>query len=189
MGDKKSDGGGKDLDPRPLSSSSSASVWEEAVRDTIQLRGRFKRERKPAAPPPGHSRRFSVQRAEEADISPVSPPPESGAHGLDRRSREKLRKGELPIDRVLDLHGLREGEAHALLKKILLHGYGAGERLILVITGKGQGPGGGLLKRRLPLWCAEAPLRAVILGTAPARPVHGGEGATYVLLRRRRSVS
>lgn len=183
MGSKKSkDGGGRGEVPPSLSSP--PSLWEEAVRDTIQLRDRFEKEGTPL--PPRRFPRPPVQRAAQADLSP---PPESGAHGLDRRSREKLRKGEIPVDRVLDLHGLREGEAHALLKKVLLDGYSAGERLVLIITGKGQGPEGGLLKRRLPVWCEEPGLRAIILGTAPARPVHGGEGARYILLRRRRSVS
>jgi DNA-nicking Smr family endonuclease len=38
----------------------------------------------------------------------------------------------------------------------------------------------------VPRWLEEAPLRRHILATAPAQPGHGGAGALYLLLRRRR---
>ena len=61
-----------------------------------------------------------------------------------------------------------------------------GQRMVLVITGKG-GPEGGALKRLVPMWLATAPLAAKIAAAAPARPHHGGAGALYVYLRRKRS--
>jgi len=73
-------------------------------------------------------------------------------------------------------------------------------RTVLVITGKGGGrrqppPGAawwetdevGILRRAVPRWLAEPPLRAVVIGCEPASPRHGGEGALYVLLRRRKT--
>ncbi|NNE82945.1 MAG: hypothetical protein HKN28_03145, partial [Alphaproteobacteria bacterium] len=58
---------------------------------------------------------------------------------------------------------------------------------VLVITGKGSvREGGGILRRRLPDWLNQSICRPHVLAFATARPEHGGSGAFYVLLRRRR---
>jgi DNA-nicking Smr family endonuclease len=63
----------------------------------------------------------------------------------------------------------------------------AGRRAVLVITGKGPaGEGGGILRRNVPTWLAASTLGGRILTIQSAHPRHGGEGAFYVLLRRRR---
>jgi DNA-nicking Smr family endonuclease len=54
-----------------------------------------------------------------------------------------------------------------------------------VITGKGVG-GDGVLKRRVPDWLAAPPLRDHIAGLSEAHRRHGGEGALYVALKRKR---
>ncbi len=46
--------------------------------------------------------------------------------------------------------------------------------------------GTGVLKSAVPRWLAEPELRRQVLATAAAQPRHGGAGAAYVLLRRRR---
>jgi DNA-nicking Smr family endonuclease len=53
-----------------------------------------------------------------------------------------------------------------------------------VITGKGA-LGDGVLRRRVPEWLAEAPLRSLIAGISEAHRRHGGGGALYVAIRRR----
>jgi DNA-nicking Smr family endonuclease len=59
--------------------------------------------------------------------------------------------------------------------------------MLLVVTGKGEGrEEGGVLRRLLPLWLEEGSHRGAILAIAPARRQHGGEGAFYLLLRRKR---
>ena len=64
---------------------------------------------------------------------------------------------------------------------------------MLVITGKGRAPDGGLqpqrhgiLRHSVPHWLGAPPLAARILQVAPAHQRHGGGGAYYVYLRRRR---
>jgi DNA-nicking Smr family endonuclease len=44
----------------------------------------------------------------------------------------------------------------------------------------------GILRRAVPRWLNEPDLRPLILGFAQAQPAHGGAGAFYVLLRRKR---
>ena len=61
-----------------------------------------------------------------------------------------------------------------------------GKRCILVITGKGSLETGGVLRRMVPLWINQSPLRGVVIAIEKAIPRDGGSGAYYLLLRRRR---
>ena len=54
-----------------------------------------------------------------------------------------------------------------------------------MVTGKGM-QGAGVLKAQVPRWLNQSPLRERIIGFSLARPHHGGDGALYVLIRRRR---
>ena len=107
--------------------------------------------------------------------------------GLDKRTATRLRRGQIPIDSRLDLHGLTQAEAKAFLGQALSMAQESGQRCVLVITGKGlRKEGGGILKAKLPQWLLEPSIRPLVLANEPARPQHGGGGATYVLLRRSR---
>jgi DNA-nicking Smr family endonuclease len=107
--------------------------------------------------------------------------------GIDRRTLEKLRRGQLPLEGVLDLHGLRQGEAQERLTRFLTDGYHAGRRCVLVISGKGSRNGeAGVLRRMVPRWLEMPPLSPIILSHCPAKQKDGGDGAFYVLLRRKR---
>lgn len=117
---------------------------------------------------------------EPAIRTPV--PVKEPASGLDGRRAERLRRGELPIEARIDLHGLTLQLAHAALGGFLVQARARGARLALVITGKG-----GALRELVPRWLAEPQLAAMIADRATAKPRHGGEGALYVYLRRRRS--
>jgi DNA-nicking Smr family endonuclease len=115
--------------------------------------------------------------------------------GLDRRSAARLSKGALAIEARLDLHGLRQADAYAALRGFILEAVRRERRCVLVVTGKGRTERGpppmgeeapGVLKRNLPRWLEEPPLAGKVLALRQAMPQHGGEGAWYVLLRRRR---
>ena len=112
---------------------------------------------------------------------------------LDDRTRRRLVRGALPIDERLDLHGLTQDAAHAALRRFLFGARERGARLVLVITGKGK-PGGsafaqherGVLRRSVPHWLGDPSLRDLVVGFEEAHLAHGGAGAIYVRLRRRR---
>ncbi|BCW87055.1 Endonuclease MutS2 [Alphaproteobacteria bacterium SO-S41] len=106
--------------------------------------------------------------------------------GLDGKRATRLRKGELEIEGRIDLHGLTLDPAHAALNDFIAAARGSNKRVVLVITGKGEGEGGAL-KRLVPMWLREAPLASWIAALSPAHARHGGAGAIYVYLRRRRS--
>ena len=107
--------------------------------------------------------------------------------GLDHRTAERLRRGKLAIEARLDLHGLRQAEAHAELAGFVERSYQAGLRVLLVITGKGTlREEAGVLRSQVPRWLNEPRLRQRVIGFQPAQRRHGGDGALYVLLRRAR---
>jgi DNA-nicking Smr family endonuclease len=126
-----------------------------------------------------------------APAKPKAPPP---LHGLDRRTRGRLSRGSVAIDRRVDLHGLTQAAAHARLARFLRDAQDEGARVVLVITGKGKPPGErsdemgggerGILRRMVPAWLAAPDLRPVVIGFDEAGPGHGGAGALYVRLRR-----
>lgn len=143
---------------------------------------------KPIPPTPGKPQ----QRA--AVAKPAAPPATPAV--LDRRKARRLAKGREPIEARIDLHGMRQSEAHVALRGFLLRCFGAGIRQVLVITGKGMTGADeddrdwmmgqrerGVLRRNVPRWLAEPDLAAVVSGTAPAHLKHGGDGALYVMLR------
>ena len=102
--------------------------------------------------------------------------------GLDGRTQRRLFRGDVPIDRRLDLHGHTAARAEVKLQTFIEDATYAGCRCVLVITGKGA----GVLKSHVPGWLKRAPLSGLVLALAQARPADGGSGAFYVLLRRRR---
>ena len=86
-------------------------------------------------------------------------------------------------DRI-DLHGLNQDQARAELIDFLVDCARRGVRGALIITGKGT-LGDGVLRRRVPDWLTEAPLRPLVAGISEAHRRHGGAGALYVALKRR----
>jgi DNA-nicking Smr family endonuclease len=164
--------------PDPHPPAEEAALWREAVRGVRPLPGR--RPLTPASP----------SAAAPPPLLPAPPVPAPALDrfaGIDRSNAERLKRGRHPIEARLDLHGLTQEEAHRELAAFVRRSQEAGRRCVLVVTGRGLGPGGaGVLKSAVPRWLAEAPLRPRILAIAPAQPRHGGAGALYLLLRRRR---
>lgn len=106
---------------------------------------------------------------------------------IDRRTVQRLQRGRLPIEATLDLHGLGQAAAHQALDGFIGRSAALGRRCVLIVTGKGLGrEDSGVLRRQVPHWLNQPELRSRILAFDYARPEHGGLGALYVLLRRRR---
>ena len=123
-----------------------------------------------------------------APPSPASPELTHGrAAGVDKRTVDRLRRGQIAIEAEIDLHGHTQDEAHRALQSFVSGQAGAGRRCVRVVTGKGSfREGGGILKSAVPRWLNESPLREQVLAFSHARRDDGGEGALYVLLRRKR---
>ncbi|HXP97440.1 MAG TPA: Smr/MutS family protein, partial [Telmatospirillum sp.] len=108
------------------------------------------------------------------------------APGLDKSTAGRFAKGQMEIDATIDLHGLTQPVAHAALARFVTGSGNLGRRCLLVITGKGNREGTGVLRAEVPRWLNEPGLRDAILAFTYAQPKHGGQGALYVLLKRRR---
>jgi DNA-nicking Smr family endonuclease len=154
------------------------TLWAETVRDVTPLPGR--------APPPAAAPAIAAFAAENRPAA-AKPGPIERFAGIDRANAERLKRGRHPISAQLDLHGLTQAEAHRQLIRFVEGSYQAGQRCVLIITGRGLGPEGpGVLKGAVPRWLAESELRRRVLAVAEARPRDGGAGALYLLLRRQR---
>lgn len=96
-----------------------------------------------------------------------------------------LRRGLLPIDARLDLHGFTASEARDKLLDFLRDTRARGERCVLVIHGKGERvPGAGVLRGEIGAWLSQGRAREHVAAFATATNEDGGEGAVYVALRR-----
>lgn len=98
----------------------------------------------------------------------------------------RLRRGLLPIDARLDLHGMATQEARGQLELFLRTMRARGERCVLVIHGKGEHSAGGLpvLRGEISAWLSQGASSEHVAAFATASDADGGEGAVYVLLRR-----
>lgn len=96
-----------------------------------------------------------------------------------------LRRGLLPIDGRLDLHGMSAPQAHEALVQFLRTMRARSERCVLVIHGKGERhAGAGVLRGEIAAWLSQGKGREHVAAFATARDDDGGEGAVYVALQR-----
>ena len=175
------------------------TLWRHATRDDSRLSGHddkspasggetAKAVKRPTDTPGGPVRKRSADAAIPAAGQPRLPPLQTGrTDGLDKRTAQRLRRGQIAIEARLDLHGLTQAEAHPMLNEFLGNAQAAGKRGVLVITGKGRADQGyGVLRRAVPTWLNQPPNRARIIAVHDAQPRDGGSGALYLLLRKRR---
>ena len=160
-----------------------SALWRSVTADIKPLEGR------PAPVSASVSPRKPVGKTPQNAAAPPPqprpklPPLEAGrTPGLDRRTAERLRRGQLAIDYRLDLHGMTRAQAHDRLNASIAASWETGRRVLLVITGKGQ----GILRDAVPRWLNEGSARRRIIAFCTAQPKDGGGGALYVLLKRRR---
>ena len=170
------------------------ALWRKVVATVRPLAG--------TAPPP------AAETPSEPEAKP--PPPRPSARSpltrpsarkaqpgttLDASWDRRLARGLVTPDRVVDLHGHGLASAHATLDSRLEAAIAAGERLVLLITGKPPAEHGrhavrpavrGAIRQAVGDWLAASRHAADIAAVRTAHPRHGGAGALYVVLRRKR---
>lgn len=104
--------------------------------------------------------------------------------GLDNATWNKFRSGKLAASRTLDLHGRTAQRAYHALHSFLQAAYADHVRCVEVITGRGSGEGGGVIRREFPLWLNLPALRPLVL--AASHPHAANPGSVRLLLRRAR---
>lgn len=187
-------------------------LWQHAMRDTKALHRRqthpAAREEEPsearapssqppqptANPPrnrPSHTANLSTASGSAASSAANAP----ALTPLGRRQARRIVRGQETIDARLDLHGMRQREAHQALRAFLLRCQAQGHRMVLIITGKGSRreeqaehffytEPHGVLRRVVPEWLREPEFREIVTSVSQAHIRHGGEGALYVRLRK-----
>jgi DNA-nicking Smr family endonuclease len=164
-------------------SAAELALWHRVMAETARLR----EEPRPAPASPGQParvrpRELVVARPRGRALDPERP------IDLDRRTWLRLKRGQVELEQTLDLHGQTQEQAHRRLRAFVADAQTSGSRCVLVVTGKGLETG-GTLRHMVPRWLNEEPNRARVVAYCPAQPRHGGSGALYVLLRRRRTAS
>jgi DNA-nicking Smr family endonuclease len=179
-------------------------LWLETAKTIKPLRSRVARASSPSAPVVPAKKIVSLPSAPHIHVpSPLhtpghKPPPQ--ITGLDRRTTQRLTRGQVEIERRLDLHGTGIEMARVNLLGFLRDAQAMGSRNVLVITGKGDSPfsrhtlhgaghfhapeRAGRLRRLVTEWFHEPEFRSLVAGFQPAHPKHGGGGAYYVRIRR-----
>jgi DNA-nicking Smr family endonuclease len=179
-------------------------LWLETARSIKPLRHRTLRHAPTISPgaAPSPKKHLSLPSAPHA----ATPSPHHKAPpqitGLDRRTAQRLTRGQVEIERRLDLHGSGIEMARVNLLGFLREAQAMGTRNVLVITGKGDSPfsrhtlhgaghfhapeRAGRLRRLVTEWFHEPEFRSLVAGFQPAHPKHGGGGAYYVRVRRLR---
>ncbi|MFT4134572.1 Smr/MutS family protein [Labrys sp. (in: a-proteobacteria)] len=181
-------------------SAEDSELWAFVTREVIPLKRRRRKLAKAATkaadtlPEPAAPQVKPAVKPKSAASRPAKPPaapPIPPIAPIDKRERRQVVRGTRAIDARIDLHGMRQAEAHGALRGFLAIAQMRGYSMVLVITGKGgggdmtfSGDERGVLRRVVPQWLRMPDLRPLILGFEEAHHGHGGSGALYVRLRR-----
>jgi DNA-nicking Smr family endonuclease len=170
--------------PRRLSAEEDA-LWRRVVESVRPLHGAAAKA-EPAAPP--------APRIAPASRPAPAPAPRKAVPGttLDGSWDKRLSRGLVQPDRMLDLHGHNLATAHDRLDRMLARSIGEGARVLLLITGKPPADASGKrgrIRAAVGDWLAVSRHAADIAAVRGAHPRHGGAGALYIILRRRREPS
>jgi len=160
-------------------------LHDDPSKETVPLQSELKTgARSKSQPTPPQVTDTTPQRSQKSD--------DHSPRQTDRRTSQRLKRGQINIDARVDLHGLNQNQAYDALMRVIPDAYNQGKRCILVITGKGGNRldpldnAMGILKQKTPEWLSQQPLSQYVLKTEPAKPKDGGNGALYVLLKRQR---
>ncbi|MET4663969.1 Smr/MutS family protein [Sphingomonas sp. PvP056] len=141
----------------------------------------------PLAKPSSSIKPLAVARAAR-----VQPP--IVANTLDGSWDRRLSRGLVPPDRTVDLHGHTLASAYDMLDAALAAAIRAGDRTILLVTGKPPRPASerpharGAIRAATGDWLAGSRHSSAIAAVRAAHPRHGGAGALYIVLKRPRTL-
>ncbi|MFT5350925.1 MAG: DNA-nicking Smr family endonuclease [Planctomycetota bacterium] len=149
---------------------------------------------RPVKPPPRPTQHVADERQTLLDMAQGLSDPEileTGDElyfkrdGVQSRLFQKLKRGQVRVESELDLHGMTIAVTKEALCHFLTKAQSVNWRCIRIIHGKGKGSKEGIpvLKGRLDHWLRQ---RDEVLAFCSARPVDGGTGAVYILLKKRK---
>ena len=153
---------------------------------------RFEAPKNKPSPKPRHSQ-YNTESEQTADDHMLSDPVDLrdaavedvlffARAGIQQKAQKKLRRGELPIEEELDLHGYTVNEAKTAIQDFLYECKRQHIRYIRIIHGKGYRSDQKIpvLKTHVAYWL---PQISDVLAFSSALPKDGGTGAIYVILK------
>ena len=148
---------------------------------------------KPVPAPPGKFvKPAKPARQPSPQPQPQPPPPAPTAPGLDSHWDRRVKAGRLEPDLTLDLHGHTLDTAYDRIMSALDQARSMGARVVLVVAGRERpvDPADrmtrrGAIRAKLLDWLAASRHADAITAVRRAHIRHGGEGALYLILRRR----
>ena len=168
------------------------ALWDKVVASVTPLHPRAARSPLPAASEPVPAVPKPARPAPaSAKATPAARPAPTPGETLDGSWDRRLSRGLVQPDATVDLHGHNLATAYDLLDRRLEQGIAAGARLLLLITGKppseARKPSGrGAIRAAVGDWLGASRHAGSIAAVRGAHPRHGGSGALYIVLRRRR---
>jgi DNA-nicking Smr family endonuclease len=167
------------------------ALFREAVGKVTRVRHDRVQPSLKRVPPVPKQRRHDERQVMEDMLSDVIDPAdvESGDEllfarpGIQHGVLRKLRRGQFSVDAELDMHGMTTVVARHALTEFLRTAQFSRSRCVRIIHGKGRGSAQGraVLKNKVNYWLQQ---RDDVLAFCSARPVDGGTGAVYVLLKK-----
>ncbi len=113
--------------------------------------------------------------------------------------KKNIKKGSIKINKKIDFHGQNLLESEEVFKQTITDCYNSGERCLLFITGKGLFRSkkeddedrprlyNGIIRSEFLNWVKSKKFSKQILSYERASSQHGGDGAFYVYLRKRKN--
>lgn len=171
--------------PPPNPDSDDARILAEALADVTPL-SEESRQRVAVRPAPQRPATGLPRKETTTDLGSKSLNDWTSGYaapGVRRDQVRQLKRGEIPVERTLDLHGCTVEEALGRLRQFVAECRSAGVRCIRVVHGKGahSPSGAGVLRDRV--W-EHLTRRNDVLIVEFAQPRDGGQGAACVLLRK-----
>ncbi|KEQ51717.1 Smr/MutS family protein [Sphingobium chlorophenolicum] len=170
-------------------SSEEQALWTALTRSVRPLRPGARTPVLPAVPVKATDvKGLTLPSIQAAAAAPARTP----ATILDSGWERRIRSGNLAPDMTIDLHGHSLAAAHARLNQALAAAWARDARTMLVITGKPPktasvgGSRRGAIRGEIGHWLETGSHADRIASVRVAHPRHGGDGALYVILRRKK---
>lgn len=169
------------------------ALWANYVSRIARLRGHTgKQQAEPATaeptteatPAPAAKPPRPQVAAQASKPRKMASPLTVGTHpgGIDSATWQRFRSGKLVAARTLDLHGMTAQRAFHALVSFLRGAHAEHLRCVEVVTGRGSGETGGVIRREFPHWLNLPEIRPLILGAAHPHALN--PGSVRLILRR-----
>lgn len=164
------------------------ALWANYAQQLSPLKGRRPKKAAqsagPATDPPPTPASPLPRAVPAAKVRTITVPLAVGSQpgGLDKATWHRFQSGKLVTARTLDLHGMTANRAFHALVSFLRTAHAEQVRCVEVVTGRGSGETGGVIRREFPHWLNLPEIRPLILGAAHPHALN--PGSVRLILRR-----